>query len=374
MNNKGKRNCNLDIVKAICAFMVVTIHCPSVLLPPYIEASTRIAVPMFFCISGYFYNKPVFSITFRKISKMLLMLAVSELFYACMYIIGGQADKVKAAIDNGPVNILMGRFILWGPGWFLLVSSYTYVMAYILVRTGIQEKAMMVLTVLLLVIQWLNPLGINSVTLFLRGLPYFIMGMLIRRYEARLRKIPFKAYAVSAVVCEIMVLAEKYLCLHRDLPTGYPILAGTIPLVISIFCICLFHETFNAPFLIYTGRNLSMYIYCLHVAVMSVLSRFGIEYESLWLCVMCIPATFVVYHALNTAKNVLKHFAELPGQLESLYGLEAANPVPDAVLPVYREGGYNVRPAFNPVYSEAAYRDDAGVSEPLYDEREYKAS
>lgn len=371
--NKGKRNYNLDIVKAICAFMVVTIHCPSILLPPYMEATARIAVPTFFAISGYFYTKSSFSTTCRKISRLLMLLTVSELFSACMYIIGGQAEKVMAAIDNGPINILMGRFILWGPGWFMLVLCYTYVLAYIIIgKFGLKSKALMILASLLLLIQWLNPISINSKTVFLRGLPYFIIGMIIKRYETKLKKIPYKVYIVVSVVCELMVIAEKYFYMHRNLSTGAPIYAGTIPLMISIFCIALFHETFKAPFLIFTGKNLSMYIYCMHIAVMSVLSRLGLEYESLWLCVMCILATRMVYYGLNTVKSVLKHIVELPGQLESLYGLEAVETVVNVSLPSYREFRYSTCPEIKHVYFEAAYKDASDVPESLYDEQEYK--
>lgn len=372
MNNKGKRNHNLDIVKALCAFMVVTIHCPSIFLPPYIEASTRIAVPMFFAISGYFYNKSTLSGTFRRISKLLILLTVTELFYAVMYIIGGQTDKVEAAVDNGLINILLGKFTLWLPGWFLLVSAYTYVIAFIIEKARIRAAALMVSAALLLLIQWLNPFDINSNTVVLRGLPYFITGMLIRRYETRLKRIPFKVYVISSVVFEMLVLAEKYFLVHRNIMMRSPIYAGTIPLLISLFGIALFHETYNAPFLIFTGKNLSMYIYCMHIAVMSVLSRLGLEYESLWLCVISILLTCIVYYTLNSAKTVIRHIIELPEQLESLYGMETTDIVSNTALPVYRKAQSIARNDSSPVYSESAYREDIYEPESSYEEQEYK--
>ena len=52
------RNNNLDILKTICAFLVICIHIP---FPGSVGAIitplARIAVPIFFMITGYFYNR-----------------------------------------------------------------------------------------------------------------------------------------------------------------------------------------------------------------------------------------------------------------------------------------------------------------------------
>ena len=47
---------NIDILKAICAFLIVCIHAPFPgIIGEYFTALTRIAVPVFFMITGYFY-------------------------------------------------------------------------------------------------------------------------------------------------------------------------------------------------------------------------------------------------------------------------------------------------------------------------------
>lgn len=51
---------NIDILKAICAFLVVCIHMPFPgRVGDYFTALTRIAVPVFFMITGYFYSNIV---------------------------------------------------------------------------------------------------------------------------------------------------------------------------------------------------------------------------------------------------------------------------------------------------------------------------
>ena len=47
---------NIDILKVLCAFLIVCIHVPLPrVIGEYFTTLTRIAVPVFFMITGYFY-------------------------------------------------------------------------------------------------------------------------------------------------------------------------------------------------------------------------------------------------------------------------------------------------------------------------------
>ena len=51
---------NIDILKVICAFLIVCIHVPFPgRVGAYFTSLTRIAVPIFFMITGYFYSDTV---------------------------------------------------------------------------------------------------------------------------------------------------------------------------------------------------------------------------------------------------------------------------------------------------------------------------
>ena len=51
---------NIDILKAVCAFLIVCIHVPFPgTLGAYFTTLTRTAVPIFFMITGYFYSDVV---------------------------------------------------------------------------------------------------------------------------------------------------------------------------------------------------------------------------------------------------------------------------------------------------------------------------
>lgn len=51
---------NIDILKALCAFLIVCIHVPFPgKVGAYFTTLTRVAVPVFFMITGYFYSDTV---------------------------------------------------------------------------------------------------------------------------------------------------------------------------------------------------------------------------------------------------------------------------------------------------------------------------
>ena len=70
---KTERMHSLDKLKTLCSFLVVCIHAP---FPgefgKYFMALTRIAVPIFFMISGYFYNQKTCKEQKKKIALLTL--------------------------------------------------------------------------------------------------------------------------------------------------------------------------------------------------------------------------------------------------------------------------------------------------------------
>ena len=60
MNKINKnRNLGVDILKFLCAFLVVMIHAPIPGVSQYTTPIARIAVPIFFMITGYYYSNTV---------------------------------------------------------------------------------------------------------------------------------------------------------------------------------------------------------------------------------------------------------------------------------------------------------------------------
>lgn len=78
-----QRNAGVDVLKFICAFMVICIHIPFPQpIGTIITPITRIAVPIFFMITGYFYsfinenNRKI-----KQIKKIAILTVVSYVLY-----------------------------------------------------------------------------------------------------------------------------------------------------------------------------------------------------------------------------------------------------------------------------------------------------
>ena len=85
-----KRNIALDTIKAIACLGVIYIHSQiKVDLHPntnYILAITRLAVPLFFMISGYYYTDIVAKGKSKSyFSKILKLTAIATVVYACLF-------------------------------------------------------------------------------------------------------------------------------------------------------------------------------------------------------------------------------------------------------------------------------------------------
>ena len=80
-NVVNQRLNNLDVVKAICAFLVICIHISyKEDLGNIITPLCRIAVPLFFMITGYFYHKTSKK-PLKQIKKVLILTILANLLY-----------------------------------------------------------------------------------------------------------------------------------------------------------------------------------------------------------------------------------------------------------------------------------------------------
>lgn len=73
MTEQGKRNKGIDILRLICAFLVVCIHAhfPGI-VGEYVKAIARVAVPIFFICTGYFLPATLVQITEGKCNNSVI--------------------------------------------------------------------------------------------------------------------------------------------------------------------------------------------------------------------------------------------------------------------------------------------------------------
>ena len=191
-----QRYYSLDKLKTICSFLIVCIHAPFPgTIGEYIRAISRIAVPIFFMISGFFWDPEKSS---RQIKKLFGLMISANLLYFLF-------DIVRAFVNHKFISYLgltfttktLIKFLLLNESpfaphlWYLGAVLYVQIVFRLLSRTRRFWKVLCCITPLLLVADLI--FGKYSLVLlhrefpyiclrnwFFVGIPYFSIGVLIR--------------------------------------------------------------------------------------------------------------------------------------------------------------------------------------------------
>lgn len=301
---------SFDVLKAFAAIAVVFIHYyfSGGTIPQEvgmcIRSFCRFAVPVFFCISGFFLTKPGMfepEAMVRKAKHIGSILIWSSIFYAA-FALGWHplffknwsinsfiaqnitADKfVKLFVVNGP--------FVYAHLWFLLglLSSYLFCM-FIFTKRNYR-----VLTYTLLPISIIGYYGMQefhyfrcSMTLtglekpfmiynifFFRAMPFFLLGIVLRDWENAIRqtKIANLALLFAAFLGCCLAVGERFILRESQFYIGSAITC------LSLMCWAIKNPQKGAPLLVHIGRDLSLYIYILHIAVGKTGDLMGKEFH-----------------------------------------------------------------------------------------------
>ena len=222
-----KRNSSLDFLKTVCAFLVVCIHAPfpgiagTVLLP-----LTRVAVPLFLMITGYYYtNTKQKNREKKQLMKILRLFVGANLLYFFWSLLQNYfyGYSVTGYLSNTFTLSTIGKFLLLnespfgGHLWYLGAILYALVIVFVFEKKWDRKKLYPVVPVLLLV-----DLVFGKYSLFLFGqsfpfiwvrnflfvgLPYFLIGDML--YTCRIKVKPAKAL-VLALAFALTTLAERF--------------------------------------------------------------------------------------------------------------------------------------------------------------------
>lgn len=297
--NAGKRNKGLDCLKCLCAVLVVSIHkrFPGE-AGVYISALARLAVPVFFMITGYFYERTVERKgEKRQIVKVLKLILLSNLFY-CFWnaflawmgngtTFGGYlAARIKPASMMAMVFFNESPFK--GHLWYLFALLYVLLIVYFFDRVSRRGRAVLFLLVpvLLALNLYLGEyptvlLGKTYRYITVRnfagiGIPYFCIGDYIRRREtlgtSKRKSLPMLAFLFCAGCVLLYIERAMLLALGKEVLREHHF--TTILLAVTAF---LFFEElgkrqcrsklFEAAS--WLGLHCSTGIYLLHPAVIS---------------------------------------------------------------------------------------------------------
>lgn len=291
-----KRNELLNIAEALAAFLVVCIHFP---VPGNgeVTAIARISVPLFFCISGYFFyrgNADAEHGTIpRKCKRLLLLLLGSELTYFAFYTIlhmrtdGFSILAAKHAFEAEVLNYycleLADRLAVFAPpfngiGWFIGSLIVVYLVIWAVVRKKWFHTfllcALAVLPIWMLLRRIFLMLGFGALLpderiLPLLPLPFFSMGYLLHKHQksfiAKSDRLYFAVFSLGI----LMTLAEHYVQSHT-------LYIGTVLMVPLILVLCVKHGS-DVPrsvfgrLMSHIGSKTATYIYLFHLLVENVL-------------------------------------------------------------------------------------------------------
>ena len=319
----------IDILKAICAFLIVCIHVPFPgRVGAYFTALTRIAVPVFFMITGYFYSDTVARYKEKQQIKKIFCLVIKAniLFFVWNVILDIlRRDSIISyvrAVFTGKNLLkffLLNESPLAGHLWYL--GAILYVLVIVLLADKFNcRKTLYYLTPVLLIADLI--FGKYSLLIFHQefpyilvrnflcvGIPYFCIGNLIREKRCS-KKWNRKILQVLIVVFTITSLAERFVLVSAGLNATRDHYLSTTFLAICLFVYALKINWHNKELTV-IGRKYSTWLYIIHPIFITVFSivtgKLGIK--SIYRCVAPIVvycATLVFLIILQKVKMAIK--------------------------------------------------------------------
>ena len=209
--DKINTNSTLYIIEAFCIFLIIEIHAcfsfPNQIVTDYLYNFSRVAVPLYFIISGYFAwdldrNKVNNRIKKRFIRNFKLVIIV-VVFYVFLNIL---MNGINHLYNSVTFENLVYFFVLnWstpfcacGHIWFLLALLYDYVIMLVINRYNLYKAAYYISILILIavycieVITQIFNLPIREIYyrnfLFL-GFPLIMLGNILARYKEKIIKL-----------------------------------------------------------------------------------------------------------------------------------------------------------------------------------------
>lgn len=296
--NENQRNDGYDILKSLCAFLVVCIHTPfSGLFGECVTTISRIAVPIFFLISGYFFNASV-DIQKKQIKKVFVLYSISNLLYCLIDFINcfirGQLYSFysKFSITSFLKFIIFNESPFASHLWYLGAILYVRLVVYLFYSFFLKRARLLYFLIPILLLCDLV-FGKYSLVFFdfnipfilvrnflFVGIPYFVIGIYLKNNN-------FEHKRVSHVSCFICIflgilfiltsLVEHFILKALNLNAVRDHYLSTTFLAITVFYFFSgkkWNSTKYTQLPKYVGRNLSMYIYIIHPIFISLFKVF----------------------------------------------------------------------------------------------------
>ena len=247
----------LDALKLICAFLVICIHSPFPgIIGEYILVLARIAVPMFFIISGFYYQDMVDS---SKHKRQTIKIAKLVIFSNILYLVLGiiktllLQESTSEYLFNCFSLSSIAKMIVFnlspfsGHLWYLFAILYVLFLFNVLCHFGIkiERKIYILIPVLFLLYE---VLGTYSVLIFghniprplvrnflFVGIPYFLLGYFLHTKIDKIRNLSPKILGFLIVIAYLICVLEKQVLIRVNAVAAVEHYFGTILLSLFMF-------------------------------------------------------------------------------------------------------------------------------------------
>ena len=282
-----QRNHGIDILKFFCAFLVLLGHTgyPGKI---YIDPFVRIAVPVFFMVTGFFYEKTASrGKCIKQIKKVLIIIAISDVLYVlkdlftCIVI--DHTTIREALICSLPVSfkdwigfIFFNESKISGHLWYLYAILYVLVLFLILNKKKNIRSFYPLIPILLIfnfimgnycgvIFHYTVPLIFSRNFLFV-GVPFFLLGHWIyTHYNHKQNNIVLAALLL--LTC-ITVSAENIFLLNSPVKGNWDCFISTPFTAYFVFLLVINNKNIFENKVCRTianwGGKYSLFVYILH--------------------------------------------------------------------------------------------------------------
>lgn len=301
-----QRNYALDVLKLLCAFLVISLHTPilEVEWQDVTRAFARVAVPIFFMITGYYWSSPSRDKAIGKLKYIAKITAVA----AIAYLAWGVVNEYRVGELNQHLSHVFSLgtwfgYRLWVFNDTQFISSHLWYMPAVMYATII----FMLANDHLRHLYWLIiPLFVACYALsfssfddtytyrnwLFMALPFMLTGHFIRNHD--FSKLTTRAILGAVVVLAVIQFVEVVLYLRWDMYPRRDFFATTPLLAVAIFLLAVRNPQFGANSLTARlGCEYTAWIYLYHKLWLFVINYVEnrLPGVNLWTAVLCFVLT-----------------------------------------------------------------------------------
>ncbi|MFD2937897.1 acyltransferase [Spirosoma flavum] len=267
----SQRNASIDLFRFLGAFSVILIHSIYANKLPLLPLLGRWAVPFFFMVSGYFFqksyrNQSVYA--FAKTGRALLSVFLcANLFYMLFLIL--TVGSLKEIVTH--FTLLVGtHFHLW----FLTSLLLGYLVLWFFLSRKLDGLLPYLAAIVLIVILGLNPyshlLGIEAHPIYARSLlsiPFLCIGFLTAKYAVDVHVSKLVSWLLIGAGIGLQVVEAWLLSSNWQDSLTFDFMAGTLLFSVGMFLLSLQLPMPKNSHLSYYGRRYSLQLYLYHPVV-----------------------------------------------------------------------------------------------------------